>query len=127
MNVRYFLLVAFCCFASRLLGQDSLITVLVLPPYDEIANAGISPDTRLILERNLMNKNKIKVIPFPLKKLMNVPYEMVYDKKYCAPIIEKVKCDIIVMTQIITKNEMEPGIGPWAYKTKIYIKPRFIM
>ena len=114
------MLVAFCCFTSRLFGQDSLITVLVLPPYDETATEGIAPDAQRILERSLMSKNKIKVIPFPLKNLMNVPYEMVYDKKYCAPIVEKVKCDIIIMTHLIRKNESKPGSLPWAYTTKIY-------
>lgn len=29
---------------------DSTVRVLVLPPFDEIANAGISPDIRSIIE-----------------------------------------------------------------------------
>src|SRR5215204_6042795 len=84
---------------------DSTVKVLVLIPYDEIANAGVSPDTRRILESSLAGKGGVSVIPFPFRKLMGVPYQMVYDKKYCKAISDKVDCDVIIMTQIITDNE----------------------
>jgi len=96
------------------------IKVLVLPPYDEIANLGASPDTQGILEEILNGNGKIKVIPFPLKRLMNVNYQMVFDKKYCKPIVDRVACEVIIMNQIITKNEHEPGFWPWAYRVRIY-------
>ena len=99
---------------------DSTVKVLVLIPYDEIANAGVSPDTRRILESSLAGKEGLSVIPFPFKKLRGVPCQMVYDKKYCKPIIDKVDCDVIIMTQIITDNERKPGIWPWAYKIRVY-------
>jgi hypothetical protein len=99
---------------------DSTVKVLILPPYDEIANAGRSPDTRQIIESALTNNGQLSVLPFPFKKLMGVPYQMVYDKKYCRPILEKVDCDVVVMTQIITDNERNPGIWPWTYKILIY-------
>ncbi len=99
---------------------DSSIKVLVLPAYDEIANAGASPDIQRILESILTNKGQISTIRFPFRKLMNVPYQMVYDKKYCKPILAKVDCDIIVMSQIITNNDRKPGIWSWAYKIRIY-------
>lgn len=106
--------------SAEVLAQQSVITILVLPPYDKIANAGASPDTQKILEASLSNRDGINVIRFPYKKLMNVSYQMVYDKKYCAPIVEKVPCDIIVMTQLVTKNETVPGLWPWAYMTRVY-------
>jgi hypothetical protein len=99
---------------------DSTAKVLVLPPYDEIANAGISPDTRKIIESTLTDQERLLVIPFPFKKLMGVSYQMVYDKKYCRPILDKVDCDIIIMTQIIIDNERKPGIWPWSYKIRVY-------
>jgi hypothetical protein len=99
---------------------DSMIRVLVLPPYDRIANVGGSPDTRSILEETLSGKNRLSVIPFPFKKLMGVRYQMIFDKKYCKEILEKVDCDVVVMTQIITDNELRPGIWPWAYKVRVY-------
>jgi hypothetical protein len=99
---------------------DSTVKVLVLIPYDEIANAGVSPDTRRILESSLAGKGGVSVIPFPFRKLMGVPYQMVYDKKYCKAISDKVDCDVIIMTQIITDNERKPGIWPWAYNIRVY-------
>jgi hypothetical protein len=94
--------------------------ILVLPPFDEIANAGISPDIRKIIESALIAQGKLSVISFPFKQLMGVPYQMVFDKKYCKPILDKVDCDIIVMSQIITENERKPGVWPWSYKIRVY-------
>ena len=102
------------------IAGDSTVKVLVLPPYDEIANAGISPDIQTILESALTDKGHLSIIPFPFRKLMGVPYQMVYDKKYCKPILNKVDCDVIIMTQIITNNERKPGIWPWTYKIRVY-------
>ena len=99
--------------------SDSVISVLVLIPYDEIANAGVSPDTRIVLESALAGKGRISVIPFPFRKLMGVPYQMVYDKKYCKPIIDKVECDVIIMTQLITDSEREPNAWQWAYNVRV--------
>lgn len=100
--------------------SDSTIKVLILPAYDEIANAGVSPDTREILESTLTKHKHLMVLPFPFKKLMGVRYQMVFDKKYCREILNKVNCDIIVMTQIITENERKPGNWPWSYKIRVY-------
>jgi hypothetical protein len=100
--------------------NDSTISVLVLPAYDEIANAGVSPDTRKILESTLANQRHLLVLPLPFKKLRGVAYQMVFDKKYCRKILEKVDCDIIIMTKIITENERKPGSWPWSYKIRIY-------
>jgi hypothetical protein len=100
--------------------RDSVITVLVLPAYDPIANIGGSPDTQYILEKVLSHHENLQIVPFPLKKLMGVRYQMVYDKKYCTPILDKVVADIVIMSQIITKNEQQPSHWPWSYKVKIY-------
>jgi hypothetical protein len=108
---------------TRLSGRsviDSVITVLVLPPYDEIANAGVSPDTRVALEEALAGDPTMKVKPFPFRELMNVPYQMVYDKKYCTPILRKVKCDVIVMTRIISDDPRNSGRSLWSYTVKVF-------
>lgn len=99
---------------------DSIVTVLVLPPHDAIANAGASPDTRSILEAALSDNGILSIIEFPFKKLMNVPYQMIYDKEYCKPILDLVQCDVIIMTQLITVNERKPGIWPWSYEVKVF-------
>lgn len=99
--------------------KDSTVKVLVLPPYDEIANEGISPDITKIIGSALTKQSRLNVIPFPYKQLMSVPYQMVFDKKYCKPIIDKVDCDIIVMSQIATR-ERESGVWLWSYKIRVY-------
>lgn len=101
-------------------STDSTIKVLVLPPHDLIANIGASPDIRQMIERSLTGTQQLSVLPFPFRQLMGVRYQMAFDKKYCRPILEKVDCDIIIMSQIITDNERKPGIWPWSYKIRVY-------
>jgi hypothetical protein len=101
-------------------STDSTVRILVLPPFDEIANAGVSPDIRKIIESALIDQGQLTVISFPFKELMGVPYQMVFDKKYCKPILDKVECDIIIMSQIITDNQRKPGVWPWSYKIRVY-------
>lgn len=100
--------------------RDSTVRVLVLPAFDEIANAGVSPDIRKIIESALATQGQLSVISFPFKRLVGVPYQMVFDKKYCKPVLEKVDCEIIIMSQIITDNERKPGVLPWSYKIRVY-------
>ena len=75
-------------------------SVLVLPPYDEIHNEGISPDVMKYLENVISNDTSVALIKFPLKKLMNTPYQNVFDKKYCKPILEVVEVQIIIMSKL---------------------------
>jgi hypothetical protein len=76
------------------------ISVIVLPPYDLIANEGISPDIQKYLETEISSDTSLTVIKFPYKDLINVPYHNVFDKKYCKPIADKVHADIIIMTKL---------------------------
>jgi hypothetical protein len=75
-------------------------TVLILPPFDEMANAGISPDIQKYLEDEFAKDSSIILIKFPLRKLMKVPYQMIFDKMFCKPIIDKIKTDIIIMSKL---------------------------
>jgi hypothetical protein len=103
--------------------QKDSIEILILPSYDKIHNVGGSPDVMRILEDILSNKENFKIIPFNSINWSGVTFQMIFDKRYCKPILEKVNCDIIIMSHIIAGNDdgSEPGIGePWAYKTKIY-------
>ncbi|MGZ4059335.1 MAG: hypothetical protein ACXVPU_09915, partial [Bacteroidia bacterium] len=99
----------------------SKLSVIVLPPYDEIANEGISPDIQKFLETEISKDTNLTLIKFPYKQLMNIPYSNVFDKKYCKPIADKLKVDIIVMSKIIIiarTNDMTADI--WSLKIKIY-------
>lgn len=101
-------------------NKQKKLTILVLPPYDEIANAGISPNVSEIIEENI-NDQGLSVIKFPFKKLMNVPYQNVFDKKFCKPILQKIKPDIIIMSKIDQVNSsgtMETD--KWNLRIKIY-------
>jgi hypothetical protein len=100
---------------------ENKISILILPPFDEIANGGMSPDIQKMLEEQLSRDFDLSVIKFPYKKLMNVPYQNVFDKKYCKPILEKVHPDVIIMTKIdhITEGtEMEKD--KWDLRIRFY-------
>lgn len=97
------------------------LTVLVLPPYDMIANAGISPGIQKYLESIFMTDTTFRLIKFPYRRLRNVSYQNVFDKKYCRPITEKIKSDIIIMSKL----DQATGTGnmttdKWNFKIKIY-------
>jgi hypothetical protein len=97
------------------------LTVLVLPPYDAIANEGISPDIQKYIENVFSTDTTFRFIKFPYKRLMNVSYQNVFDKKYCSPITDKIKTDIIIMSKL----EQVTGTGnmttdKWNFEIKIY-------
>jgi hypothetical protein len=81
-------------------GPLRKLSVIVLPPFDEIANEGISPSVQKYLETEISKDTSLTLIKFPYKDLMNVPYHNVFDKKYCKPITDKVDADILIMTKL---------------------------
>jgi hypothetical protein len=86
--------------SARVASQQIKLSVIALPPYDEIASEGISPDIQSYLETEISKDSELTVIKFPYKLLMNVPYQNVFDKKYCNPILHKIKADIFVMSKL---------------------------
>ena len=97
------------------------LSVLVLPPYDVIAGEGISPDIQEYIEKVIPNDVGLKLIKFPYRQLMNVPYQNVFDKKFCKPVMDKVQADIIIMSKI----DQSQGTGDittdkWDIQIKIY-------
>ena len=94
-------------------------TVMILIPYDLNANGGFSPDTQKILENKLTHNSEIQLIKFPLKKLMNVPYQNIYDKKYCKPILENINADYIIMTKLELDNILNSP-RKWDLSFRIY-------
>lgn len=97
------------------------LTVLVLPPYDLIANEGISPDIQNYLESIFKTDTTFTLIKFPYRRLINISYQNVFDKKYCSPIMNKIKTDIIIMSKI----DQSIGTGNmitdrWNLKIKIF-------
>ena len=105
---------------TPLLEEDKC-TVLVLPPYDEISNRGITPKIRKYLEKELSESNEIILIEFPLKQLRHVPYQNIFDKKYCKPIVDNVDCDVIIMSKIdLVKQTGQITEDLWNVKIRLY-------
>lgn len=101
--------------------EKKLLNVIVLPPYDVIAGAGISPDITTSLESALKREEGLEVMKFPYQKLINANYHMVYDKKYCREIIEIVDPDIIVMSRIdLARKTGNMEMDRWDFEIKIY-------
>lgn len=97
------------------------LSIIILPSYDEIANAGISPNIQSYLEREISKDSSVTLIKFPYKDLMNIPYHNVYDKKYCKPILNKVEADIFVMTKLdINERTGHMSSDRWSFSIRIY-------
>jgi hypothetical protein len=77
-------------------------------------------DFNYIIERELNKFKNVQVKPFPLKALLGVSYQGVFDKKYCTPIIEKVDVDFLILTRfdkqldILNRDKMK-----WGYELRI--------
>jgi hypothetical protein len=116
------LIISFFIFTNYNQDQNNpkKLTIIVLPPYDEIANAGISPNVSEVIEENINDKS-FSIIKFPFKKLIGVPYQNVFDKKFCKPILQKIKADVIIMSkinQVSGNGNMETD--RWNLRIKIY-------
>lgn len=99
---------------------EDTVTVMVVQCSNGYEYAQAGYDLEPILEKELSQLNGIIVKPFPLKTLMNVVYQGVYDKKYCMPIIEKVNVDYLILNKF--EGSIYERIGkklPWGYETKI--------
>jgi hypothetical protein len=103
------------------LSAPKKFSILVLPPYDEIANAGISPDIQEYLEREISKDSSVTLIKFPLKDLMKVPYQNVYDKKYCKPILDEIDTDVVIMTKLdVNEKKGQMSSDIWTFSIRIY-------
>jgi hypothetical protein len=97
------------------------LSIIILPPYDEVANAGISPNIQEYLEREISKDSSVTLIKFPYKDLMNVPYHNVYDKKYCKPILDNFDADIFVMSKLdINERTGHMSSDKWSFSIRIY-------
>lgn len=77
-------------------------------------------DFNPIIETELNKFKNIKVKPFPLKTLMGVAYQGVFDKKYCPPIIEKVDVDFLILTRFDKRYyEFYSSEMKWGYELRI--------
>lgn len=77
-------------------------------------------DFNPVVENELNKFENIKVKPFPLKTLMGVAYQGVFDKKYCPPIIDKVDVDFLILTRFDKRyDELNSNQMKWGYELRI--------
>lgn len=99
--------------------EEAFITVVVVPCANGYDYEGSVPNP--FLEKHLASDPRVKVIPFPYKKMGGQGYHGVFDKKDCGPILEKVKADFLVMT-LMKGNSITPegsNQHTWGYDTKV--------
>lgn len=102
-------------------AQQKKLSILVLPPYDEIANEGISPDVQQYLEEQIGKDTNFTLVKFSYKEFMNVPYQNIYDKKYCQPVMEKKKADVMLMSKLeLIKTTGKMNEGEWSVSLNMY-------
>jgi len=84
-------------------------------------------DFNPIIESELNKFDNINVKPFPYKTLLGVPYQEVFDKKYCTPIIEKVNVDFLVLTRFDKNyNELKQNQDNWGYEIRVVNTETFV-
>lgn len=72
------------------------------------------------LEKELGQLEFVELIPFPLKTLMGVTYQGVFDKKYCKDILDRVKVDFLILTRFDKNFEhLKQDRNDWGYELKI--------
>ncbi|WP_029446790.1 hypothetical protein [Cellulophaga baltica] len=104
---------------NDILQIDSL-EVIVVQCANGYEYAQHGYDFNPIIEKELNNFENITIKPFPLKTLMGVSYQGVFDKKYCPPIIEKVSADYLILTRfdrefyISNSNKQK-----WGYELRV--------
>jgi tyrosine-protein phosphatase YwqE len=89
-----------------IVSSQKKISILVLPTFDIDSNGGGSPDVQKHIIESIED-TKFTIMKFPYKKLMNVPYHQVFDKKYCKLILHKIKPDIIIMSKLEQINRYQ--------------------
>lgn len=92
----------------------------VLPPFDEIANRGISPRIQKYIEDKLRSEESLQLIPFSITALDDIPYQRIFQKKYCTKIIEKINPDFIILSKldnVTTTGNMNKN--KWNFEVKI--------
>ncbi len=77
-------------------------------------------DFNPIIENELNKIDNFEIKPFPLKALMGVAYQGVFDKKNCPPIIDKVDVDFLILTRFDKPyEEINSNLMKWGYELRI--------
>ena len=100
--------------------RTDTLKVIVVPCANGYEYAIYNYDLNPIIERELNQFANFSVQPFPLKSLMGVAYQGVFDGKYCLPIIEKVDVDFLILTRFdMDYGQLSKGPNRWGYELRI--------
>lgn len=100
--------------------HETPMVVMVVPCANGYEYAMHNYDFNPVIERALSTYEQIEVLPFPFKKMIGVPYQGVFDKKYCLPIIEKVDTDYLLLTRFTDKlHTIGTPEAHWGYEVRI--------
>jgi len=102
-------------------NKTETLTLLVIQCYNSYDYASGGWNFNPVIEAELNKFDDMEIIPFPYKKLMNVAYQGIYDKKYCGPILERVPADYYIMTRFVGPRPDTPFQDSltWGYEIKI--------
>lgn len=104
--------------------QDTLperVQIMVIPCSNGYLYNTTIGDLNISLVKYLQEDDRIVLAPFPYKKMQGSGYFGVFDKKYCAKILEKTDVDFLIMTRM-KGLEFERSTADnhhWGYDTKI--------
>ncbi|NQY07200.1 MAG: hypothetical protein HRT68_13680 [Flavobacteriaceae bacterium] len=109
---------------ERNLSGDTLNTdtleIIVVQCANGYEYAMHNYDFNPVVENELNEIDNFEVKPFPLKALMGVTYQGVFDKKYCPPIIDKVDVDFLILTRFDKRyDELNSNQMKWGYELRI--------
>jgi hypothetical protein len=73
------------------------------------------------LAKYLNRHSRIKVIPFPYKKMNGSGYFGIFDKKQCSNILKNVDVEFLIMTRMkgLELTAINSDTGNWGYETKV--------
>lgn len=101
-------------------SKNDTLEIIVIQCANGYEYAMYNYDFNPVIENELNKFENIHVKPFPYKALMGVPYQGVFDKKYCPPIIEKVDVDFLILTRFDRGNgELNLTEMKWGYELRI--------
>lgn len=107
-------------YSSQTNLDEASIDIIVVPCSNGYEYSMANYDFNPIIEKELSKIKLFNVKEFPLKKLMGVNYQGVFDKKYCGPIIEKVEADYLVLTRFNKPyDEINREEIAWGYQVSI--------
>lgn len=105
--------------ADTPITKSDTLHILVVPIANGYTYAMHGYDFNPIIRTELNKLEGMSVGPFPYKKMKGSGFQGVFDKRYCASIIQNTTAEFLVMTRFIGGEVMLGNATSWGYETKI--------